>query len=103
MAFDRAVIHRATGQLDVALRDINTSIDLKPDDPALYRFRSDVLGRLGQQERAVTEFAYALDLENYLKAKTKADQTEDSKIMGDNCAKSANAKALTTPVLVKLW
>jgi Tfp pilus assembly protein PilF len=62
MYCDRGAIYLKTKQYDLALQDLNRSIELDPNKPVSYQFRAQVYEKLGQAKSAAEDAATASKL-----------------------------------------
>ncbi|THA29575.1 tetratricopeptide repeat protein [Streptomyces sp. A1277] len=68
--FDRASLHRRSGDTDAALADYQAAIDVSPPFPEAYYNRGDLRAELGDVKGALADFGYVLELEpDYLRAR----------------------------------
>lgn len=68
--FDRASLHRRSGDTDAALADYQCAIDVSPPFPEAYYNRGDLRAELGDTKGALADFGYVLELEpDYLRAR----------------------------------
>lgn len=68
--FDRASLHRRSGDTDAALADYQAAIDVSPPFPEAYYNRGDLRAELGDTKGALADFGYVLELEpDYLRAR----------------------------------
>ncbi|MEU8625069.1 tetratricopeptide repeat protein [Streptomyces sp. NPDC048669] len=68
--FDRASLHRRSGDTDAALADYQCAIDVSPPFPEAYYNRGDLRAELGDVKGALADFGYVLELEpDYLRAR----------------------------------
>jgi len=61
--FERAVAHKATGNLDAALRDLNRAIELSVAFTDAYYNRADIWADLGQDELAMADLSTLIDID----------------------------------------
>jgi tetratricopeptide (TPR) repeat protein len=59
----RSIIHFELEEYDAALRDLKTSLTLKPNDPNVLQLEGDVLMKLARTEEAVSVFEQVLKLD----------------------------------------
>lgn len=50
-----------------AEEDYSKALMLQPDDPVAHKRRADARGKLGQKERAVEDYQYAVQLQARIK------------------------------------
>ena len=60
--FNKAVCHLRVGQLEEALADFETSLDLNPDQPQAHALRADILRELGSATEALQGYDAAIQL-----------------------------------------
>lgn len=61
----RGLARREMGQLDGAIADLNTAVQIEPEaDPALYAARAETWRRLGDADAAQTDIAACLELDS---------------------------------------
>ena len=61
--FERAVAHKATGNLDAALRDLDRAIELSVAFTDAYYNRADIWADLGREDLALSDLTTLLDID----------------------------------------
>ena len=60
--FNKAVCHLRLGELEAALADFDTSLDLNPNQPQAHALRADILGEQGSTSEALHGYDAAIRL-----------------------------------------